>query len=195
VRPELREPRTLLVYYLSLGVSEFNWRAAATAASAAAATQRSPAAGASGEVGSQVKNQAFPSFLILQDTSLCPGLVYIPSPPGKSRCISKFFSQKTGILFRRLHRNSRRAPGATEPCLRNKNGRNLSFFTGVSEFKSWARCASWAAGDPGRWDWELFWEFSGVFKEFRGASIPQLRTGRPAPSRDLSTGYPQLSLY
>lgn len=79
--------------------------------------------------------------------------------------------------------------------LRNKNGRNLSFFTGVSEFGTGARGTRWAAGDPGRWDWELFWEFSGVFKEFRGASIPQLRTGRPAPSRDLSTAYPQLSLY
>ena len=47
-----------------------------TAAIPAAATQRSPAAGASGEVRSQVKNQAFLSFLYLQDTSLCPGLVY-----------------------------------------------------------------------------------------------------------------------
>ncbi len=51
--------------------------AAATTASAAAATQRSPAAGASEGVGSQVKNLAFPPFLYLQDTYLCPGLVYI----------------------------------------------------------------------------------------------------------------------
>ena len=50
--------------------------AAATTASAAAATQRSPAAGASGEVRSLVKNQAFPSFLILQASMRCPGLVY-----------------------------------------------------------------------------------------------------------------------
>ena len=31
------------------------------------------------------------------------------------------------------------APGVTEPRFRNKNGRNLNFFTGVSEFRSWAR--------------------------------------------------------
>ena len=159
-----------------------------TAAIPAAATQRSPAAGASEGLGSQVKNLAFLPFLYLQDTCLCPGLVYIPSLPGMSSCISKFFSQKTGILFRRLPGFSRRAPGATELRLRNKNGRNLSFFTGVSEFRSWARCASWAAGDPGLWVKELFREFSGVFKEFRGASIPQLRTGRRAPS---SGTYPQ----
>ena len=48
-----------------------------TAASAAAATQRSPAAGASEGLRSQVKNLAFPPFLYLQDTYLCPGLVYI----------------------------------------------------------------------------------------------------------------------
>ena len=51
--------------------------AAATAATPAAATQPTPAAGASGEVRSQVKNQAFPSFLYLQDTHLYPGLVCI----------------------------------------------------------------------------------------------------------------------
>jgi len=70
----------------------------------------------------------------------------------------------------------------------NKNGRNLSFFTGVSEFRTGARGTCWAAGDPGLWVRELFWEFTGVFEEFRGASIPQLRTGRRAPS---SGTYPQ----
>jgi len=94
------------------GSLEFDWRAAATAAIPAAATQRSPAAGASEGVGSQVKNLAFLPFLYLQDTDLYPGLVYIRSPGSMSRCISKFFSQKTGILFRRLHRNLPGAPGA-----------------------------------------------------------------------------------
>jgi len=88
--------------------------AAATAASAAAATKRSPAAGALEGVGSQVKNQAFPSFLILQDTSLCPGLVYIPSPGSMSRCISKFFSQKTRVFIPKVAREvPAGAPGVT----------------------------------------------------------------------------------
>ena len=152
-------------------------------------------AGASGEVRSQVKNQAFPSFLILRNNCSCPGLVYIPSPGSMSRCISKFFSQKTGILFRRLHGFSRRAPGATEPRFRNKNGRNLNFFTGVSEFRSWARCASWAAEIPASGSWELFWEFSGVFKEFRSLDSCIWAPGARCELRDLSTGYPQFSLY
>ena len=87
--PADQTTRTLLVYYLLQGVSEFDWGAAGpaavTAASAAAATQPTPAAGASGEVRSQVKNQAFPSFLILQASLRCPGLVYIPSPGSMSR--------------------------------------------------------------------------------------------------------------
>ena len=169
--------------------------AAATAASAAAATQRSPEAGASEGVGSQVKNQAFPSFLYLQDTRLYPGLVYIPSPGSMSRCISKFFSQKTRVFIPKVAQEFTGRARCVNLWVENKNGRNLSFFTGVSEFRSWARCASWAAGDPGLWVRELFWEFSGVFKEFRGVWIRQLRTGRRAPSRDLSTAYPQLSLY
>ena len=40
--------------------------------------------------------------------------------------------------------------------------------------------------------------FFGSFREFLrsfGVWIRQLRTGRRAPSQDLSTGYPQLSLY
>jgi len=74
-----RAPRTtdLISLIIKMGSLEFDWRAAATAATPAAATQRSPAAGASGEVRSQVKNQAFPSFLYLQDTRLYPGLVCI----------------------------------------------------------------------------------------------------------------------
>ena len=73
----------------------------------------------------------------------------------------------------------------------NKNGRNLSLFTGVSEFGSWARCASWAAGDPGLWKLGTFWEFTGVLREFLrsfGVWILKLRTGRRAPS---SGTYPQ----
>ena len=55
---------------------------------------------------------------------------------------------------------------------------------------------SWLQEIPAAGDWELFWEFSGVFKEFRGVWIRQLRTGRRAPSSGkLSTGYSQLILY
>ena len=154
-----------------------------TAASAAAATQRSPAAGASEGLGSQVKNLAFPPFLYLQDTCLCPGLVYIPSPGSMSRCISKNFWEFSGVFTPKVAREFTGRARCVLTKMENKNGRNLSFFTGVSEFERWARCASWAAGDPGRWIRKLFWEFSGVFKEFRGVWIRQLRTGRPAPGR------------
>ena len=134
-----------------------------TAAIPAAATQPTPAAGASREVRSQAKNQAFPSFLYLQDTRLYPGLVYIRSPGSMSRCISKFFWQKTGILFRRLHGNSRRAPGVTELRFKNKNGRNLYFFTGVSEFGTRNPGAHPGLQDPGLWK---LGTFSGVFGSF-----------------------------
>ena len=150
-----------------------------TAANAAAATQPTPAAGASEGLGSQVKNLAFPPFLILQDTCLCPGLVYIPSPGSMSRCISKNFWEFSADSWNRKDRARPVPPDRGA----NKNGRNLSFFTGVSEFERWARCASGAAEIPAAGDWELFWEFSGVFKEFRGVWIRQLRTGRRAPGR------------
>ena len=129
-----------------------------TAASAAAATQRSPAAGASEGLGSQVKNLAFPPFLILQDTCLCPGLVYIPSPGSMSRCISKFFWEFSADSWNRKDRARPLPPDRGE----NKNGRKLSLFTGVSEFERWARCASGAAEIPAAGDWELF----GSFREF-----------------------------
>tara|TARA_E500000305_G_scaffold24432_1_gene18427 strand:- start:12 stop:461 length:450 start_codon:yes stop_codon:yes gene_type:complete len=86
---QLREPRTLLVYYLSQGVSEFDWGAAgpaaATAANAAAARQTMPAAGASGELRSQAKNQAFPSFLYSSGISEMsrPGIYTFASCPVK----------------------------------------------------------------------------------------------------------------
>ncbi len=150
---QLREPRTLLVYYLSQGVSEFDWGAAGPAtpaANPAAATQPTLAAGASREVRSQAKNQAFPSFLILQASLRCPGLVYIPSPGSMSRCISKFFSQKTRVFIPKVAQEFTGRARCLLRLMANKNGRNLSLFTGVSEFGSWARCASWAAGDPGR---------------------------------------------
>ena len=152
-----------------------------TAASAAAATQPTPAAGASEGSGSQVKNQAFPSFLILQASLRCPGLVYIPSPGSMSRCISKNFSLFSADSWNGKDRARPVPPDRGE----NKNGRNLSLFTGVSEFERWARCASGAAEIPAAGDWELFWEFSGVFKEFRGVWIRQLRTGRRAPGREV----------
>ena len=132
-----------------MGSLEFDWRAAATAATPAAATQRSPAAGASGEVRSLVKNQAFPSFLYLQDTSLYPGLVYIPSPGSMSRCFSKIFPC---FLRIRMKESTGRAR-CVNLWLRNKNGRNLSFFTGVSEFDCWARGTRWAAGCPACGGW------------------------------------------
>ena len=95
-----------------------------TAASAAAATQRSPAAGASGEVRSQVKNQAFPSFLILQASLRCPGLVYIPSPGSMSRCISKNFSLFSADSFRQEVAG---APGAKTPGCRDPGQLGLVF--------------------------------------------------------------------
>ena len=55
------------------------------AASAAAARQSTPAAGASGGLVSLVKNQAFPPFLVLRDVRRHPGLVYIPSLQDLSR--------------------------------------------------------------------------------------------------------------
>ena len=169
-----------------MGSLEFDWRAAATAATPAAATQRSPAAGASGEVRSLVKNQAFPSFLYLQDTRLYPGLVciytcFLASQPASQN----FFGRKQGFYPEGCTGSTSGRARCVNLWLRNKNGRNLSFFTGVSEFDCWARCASGAAGDPGLWVRELFWEFSGVFKEFRGASLCQLRTGRRAPGREV----------
>ena len=193
-----RAPRTtdLISLIIKMGSLEFDWRAAATAATPAAATQRSPAAGASGEVRSQVKNQAFPSFLYLQDTRLYPGLVciytcFLASQDGRQ----KFFPVFCGFYSEGCTGIYRARARCVNLWLRNKNGRNLSFFTGVSEFDCWARCASWAAGDPGLWVRELFREFSGVFKEFRGALIQLTRSGRPVRSWDLSTAYPQLSLY
>ena len=159
-----------------------------TAASAAAATQPTPAAGASEGLGSQVKNLAFPPFLYLQDTCLCPGLVYIPSPGSMSRCFSKNFWEFSGVFTPKVAREFTGRARCVLTKMENKNGRNLSFFTGVSEFGSWARCASWLQEIPAAGDWELFWEFSGVFKEFRGVWIRQLRTGRRAPGRE---SYPQ----
>ena len=156
-----------------------------TAASAAAATQPTPAAGASEGLRSQVKNLAFPPFLILQDTCLCPGLVYIPSPGSMSRCISKNFWEFSGVFIPKVARELRARARCLLTLMENKNGRNLSFFTGVSEFERWARCASWLQEIPAAGDWELFWEFSGVFKEFRGVWIRQLRTGRRAPGREV----------
>ena len=171
---QLREPRTLLVYYLLQGVSEFDWGAAGPAAviaaSAAAATQRSPAAGASGEVRSQVKNQAFPSFLILQDTSLCPGLVYIPSPGSMSRCFSKNFWEFSGVFIPKVARKFAGRARCVETWLLGSRPVGISFTMGVWEFGSL----------------QGVWEF-GFVSCAPGA-------GRPDAGK-LSTAYPQLSLY
>ena len=175
---------------------EFDWRAAATAATPAAATQRSPAAGASGEVRSQVKNQAFLSFLYLQDTSLCPGLVYtytcfLESQDGRQ----KFFPVFCGFYSEGCTGSTSGRARCNLSRWKTKMAETLVFLREFRSLTAGPAGHTRAAGDLGRWVRELFWEFTGVFEEFRGASIPQLRTGRPAPSRDLSTGYPQLSLY
>ena len=156
-----------------------------TAASAAAATQRSPAAGASEGLRSQVKNLAFPPFLYLQDTCLCPGLVYIPSPGSMSRCISKNFWEFSGVFIPKLTQELRARARCLLTGARTKMAETLVF---LREFRS---LEAGPAGHPGlqeipaAGDWELFWEFSGVFKEFRGVWIRQLRTGRRAPSREV----------
>ena len=136
-----------------------------TTASAAAATQRSPAAGASGEVRSQVKNQAFPSFLILQASLRCPGLVYIPSPGSMSRCISKNFSQFSADSFRQEVAG---APRCVETWLLGSRPVGISFITGV-------------------------WEFVRGVSEFGFVSCAP-GAGRP-DAGTLSTGYPHVFLY
>ena len=162
-----------------------------TAASAAAATQRSPAAGASGEVRSQVKNQAFPSFLILQASLRCPGLVYIPSPGSMSRCISKNFSLFSADSYEGMNRARPVRPDRGV----NKNGRNLSFFTGVSEFGSWARCASWAAGSRPLEAGNFFGSFREFLRSFEEFGFVSCAPGAGRLAGKLSTAYPQLSLY
>ena len=155
-----------------------------TAASAAAATQRSPAAGASEGLGSQVKNLAFPPFLILQDTCLCPGLVYIPSPGSMSRCISKNFWEFSGVFIPKLTQELRARARCLLTGARTKMAETLVF---LREFRSLnaGPAAHPGCWDPGRWVRENFWEFSGVFKEFWGVWIRQLRTGRRAPGREV----------
>ena len=87
-----------------------------TAASAAAARQTIPAAGASEGLGSQVKNLAFPPFLILQSSLRCPGLVYIPSPGSMSRCISKNFWEFSGVFIPKVARKFAGRARCENPC-------------------------------------------------------------------------------
>ena len=146
-----------------MGSLEFDWRVAATAATPAAATQRSPAAGASGEVRSQVKNQAFPSFLYLQDTRLYPGLVciytcFLASQPASQN----FFGRKQGFYPEGCTGSTSGRARCNLTLMQNKNGRNLSFFTGVSEFDCWARCASRQQVIPAAGSGNFF----GSFREF-----------------------------
>ena len=82
------------------------------AASAAAARQTIPAAGASRGSISLVKNQAFPPFLFLRDVRRHPGLVYIPSLQDLSRLRCKNFSQFSADSFRQEVPG---APGAWRP--------------------------------------------------------------------------------
>jgi len=90
--------------------------AATPVASAAGTSSPSPAAGASEVLILPLKNQAFPSFLILfllrfRILHLLPGYyICFLDPEVKTRAIKN--GRNPRFLFRRLHRNSRRAPGA-----------------------------------------------------------------------------------
>ena len=103
-----------------------------------------------------------------------------------------FFAENKGFYSKGCTGSTSGRARCNLTLMENKNGRNLSFFTGVSEFRSWARCASWAAGDPGLWVRELFWEFLRSFEEFGFVSCAP---GAGRLAGDLSTAYPQLSLY
>jgi hypothetical protein len=109
----------------------------------------------------------------------------------KTRASQKWQKTATGFLFQRLHGKYQRAPACDKPDgSRNKNGRNLNFFTGVSEFKKLGpratslgcrRCPASGTGN-------FFGSFREFLRSFEELWIRQLRTGRRAPS---SGTYPQ----
>ena len=136
-----------------------------TAASAAAATQRSPAAGASEGLESQVKNLAFPPFLILQDTCLCPGLVYIPSLQDLSRLRCKKIWEFSAVFIPKVARKFAGRARCENTWLLGSRPVGISFFTGV-------------------------WEFVRGVSEFGFVSCAP-GAGRPDAGK-LSTGYPHV---
>ena len=122
-----------------------------------------------------------------------PG-IYTPVSCPVNLKVKIFFAENKGFYSK----GSTGFPGGRPVRLSHASGTKMAeTLTFLREFRSLEAGPGtrWAAQDPGRWGLGIFWEFSGVFKEFRGVSILKLRTGRRAPSRDLSTGYPQLSLY
>ena len=129
------------------------------AASAAAARQTMPAAGASRGSISLVKNQAFPPFLFLRDVRRHPGLVYIPSLQDLSRLKVINFSQFSADSF---YRKCRARPVPKQPWLLRSRPVGISFFVGV-------------------------WEFLRGVSEFRFVSCAP-GAGRPDAGK-LSTGY------
>ena len=153
-----------------------------TAATPAAARQTMPAAGASGELRSQAKNQAFPSFLNSSGISEMsrPGIYTFASCPVKM--LRKIFFAENWDFIPKVELSiSGRARCLLSHASGTKMAETLVFLREFRSLTAGPAGHTRAAGDPGRWVRELFWEFTGVFEEFRGASIPQLRTGRPAP--------------
>ena len=112
------------------------------AASAAAARQTIPAAGASRGSISLVKNQAFPPFLFLRDVRRHPGLVYIPSLQDLSRLRWKNFWEFSAVFTPKDSRELAGAPGAKTPVTTNR--RNVGIL--LLEFGSFRQ--SWMHG-PG----------------------------------------------
>ena len=166
-----------------------------TAASAAAATQRSPAAGASEGLGSQVKNLAFPPFLILQDTCLCPGLVYIPSPGSMSRCISKNFWEFSGVFIPKLPPGNSGRARCLLTGVRTKMAETLVF---LREFRS---LNAGPAAHPGcrrsrpLGTGNFFGSFREFLRSFEEFGFVSCAPGAGRLAGKLSTAYSQLSLY
>ena len=166
-----------------------------TAASAAAATQRSPAAGASEGLRSQVKNLAFPPFLYLQDTCLCPGLVYIPSPGSMSRCISKNFWEFSGVFIPKLTRELRARARCLLTEARTKMAETLTF---LREFRS---LNAGPAAHPGcrrsrpLGTGNFFGSFREFLRSFGEFGFVSCAPGAGRLAGKLSTGYPQIFLY
>ena len=114
---------------------EFNWRAAeVTAASAAGAMQPTPAAGASGGVRSQAKNQAFPSFLNSPGISEMsrPGIYTFAS------CPVKMLRKKFFLVFCEFYtEGSTGFPGGRPVRLSHASGTKMAeTLTFLREFRS-----------------------------------------------------------
>ena len=197
---QLRDPRTLLVYYLLQGVSEFDWGAAGPAAGYCSQCSSCHAAHTSSRSlrGIKIPNKKSSISVLSNSSGISemsrPGIYTFTRKHVKMH-LKKFLGVFWGFYSEGctgIYRARPVPPDGGE----NKNGRNLSFFTGVSEFDCWARCASGAAGDPGRWvreNFGSFREFLRSFGELRSVSCAP-GAGRPDAGK-LSTGYPQVFLY